>query len=248
RARGEEAEAEVSGILGEESTTAEPSTELLPMTEPEWSGPEWSGPEMPVAISPTSTGDAISEQPAIQQSQQEGERSRQLWAKPLVFDTTAPSPEVLPPSPELLPILEPEWAGPPAKRANTGRAGDPEPEMRAAISPASNRDTIGDTISEQPAIQQGQREGETWVELAAIHIPATLANWLQGSSTSRLFLAASVVILIVVGGAMGIYLATARPSILPAQNSAAARAGAGARPLPHGERDEFPITPALGVR
>src|SRR5262249_61751040 len=122
--------------------------------------------------------------------------------------------------------------------------GRPEREMPAAVSPASTRDAI----SEQPPVQQGQREGETWVELAAIHIPAPLANWLQGSSTGRLFLAASVVILIVAGGAMGIYLATARPSILPAQNSAAARAGAGARPLPHGERDEFPITPALGVR
>ena len=114
--------------------------------------------------------------------------------------------------------------------------------MPAAISPASN----GDSISEQPAIQQGQREGETWVELAAIHIPATLANWLQGSSTSRLFLAASVVTLIVAGGAMGIYLATARPAILAAPNSAA-RAAAGALAIPTGERAEFKFDPDLVV-
>jgi len=238
RAREEAAEAELSRILGEESTTAEPSPELLPMTEP-----EWSGPEMPVAISPASTGHAISEQPAIQQDQLEEDRSRQLWAKALVYETTAPSPEVLPRSPELLPILEPEWSEPSPQHAKTGRAEDPKPEMPAAISPASN----GDSISEQPAIQQGQREGETWVELAAIHIPATLANWLQGSSTSRLFLAASVVTLIVAGGAMGIYLATARPAILAAPNSAAARAAAGALAIPTGERAEFKFDPDLVV-
>lgn len=64
----EAAACEISGILVEESTTEKPSPELLPMTES-----DWSGPEMPVAISPPSTGDAISEQPAIQQSQQEEE-------------------------------------------------------------------------------------------------------------------------------------------------------------------------------
>src|SRR5262249_8214968 len=101
KARGAQTVAEDAGMLGEESTTAlspevlPPSPELLPMAEP-----EWSGPQMPVAISPTSNGHAMSEQPAIQQSEQEGEMSRQLWAKALVCETTAPSQELLPPSPE----------------------------------------------------------------------------------------------------------------------------------------------------
>src|SRR5262249_20190743 len=66
----EAAACEISGILGEESTTAEPSPELLPMTES-----DWSGSQLPVAISPRSTGDAISDQPAIQQGQQEEEEA-----------------------------------------------------------------------------------------------------------------------------------------------------------------------------
>jgi hypothetical protein len=64
----EAAVCEIPGFLGEESTTAEPSLQLLPMTEP-----DWSGPEIPVAISPPSTGNAISEQQAIQQGQQDEE-------------------------------------------------------------------------------------------------------------------------------------------------------------------------------
>src|SRR5262249_31080353 len=67
-AESEAAACEISGILGEESTTAEPSPELLPMTEP-----DWSRSQMPVAISPPSTGDAISEQPAFQQGHEEEE-------------------------------------------------------------------------------------------------------------------------------------------------------------------------------
>jgi len=111
----EAAARQISGILGGQGTTTEPPPEFLPMAEP-----EWSGPEMPVAISPTSNGHANSKQPAIQQShqeedQQEEERLRQLWAKALVYDTTAPSPEVLPPSPELMPMTEPDWPGPESK-------------------------------------------------------------------------------------------------------------------------------------
>src|SRR5262249_19352528 len=69
--------------------------------------------------------DAISEQPAIQQGQQEEEKLRQLWAKALVYGTTVE------PSPELLPTTEPDSSG---------------PEIPVAISPPSS----GDAISEQP--------------------------------------------------------------------------------------------------
>src|SRR5215469_10350919 len=136
----EAAARQISGILGGQGTTTEPPPELLPMAEP-----EWSGPQMPVAVSPTSNGHANSKQPAIQQSQQEEERLRQLWANALVYHTTAPSPESLP-------ILEPDWSG---------RAWDPGPEMPVDISPTSN----GHAISEQPAIQQSQQEEETLRQL-----------------------------------------------------------------------------------
>src|SRR5260370_30165859 len=106
--------------------------------------------------------------------------------------------------------------------------------MPVAISPPST----GDAMSEQPASQQGRQEEEAGAELAAIHIPATLANWLQGASTGRLFRAASVAIVMVAGFAMGIYLASAhraarRSAILSVQNSAAQpAAGGGAVPNP----------------
>src|SRR5215471_3518608 len=77
----EAAARQISGILGGQNTTAEQPPELLPTTEPEWSGPTpqhaktgraWDpGSEMPGAISPTSNGHAISEQPDIEQSPQE---------------------------------------------------------------------------------------------------------------------------------------------------------------------------------
>ncbi len=249
---------EISGILREESTTAhpklrntgaargpraEPSPELLPKTEP-----DWSGPEMPVATSPPSTGDTISEQPAIQQGQEkcncrECARAREeeagaeisgIWgeesttAHPKLRNTGAAREPRAEPSPELLPVTEPDWSG---------------PEMPVAISPPST----GDTISEQPASQQGRQEEEAGAELAAIHIPATLANWLQGASTGRLFRAASVAIVMVAGFAMGIYLASAhraarRSAILSVQNSAAQPA-AGAVAIPTGEKAEFKFDP-----
>jgi hypothetical protein len=145
----EPAAPEISGILGEESTTPEPYPESLPMTEP-----DWSGPEMPVAISPPSTGDAI---------------------------------------------------------------------------------------SEQPTIQQGQQEEEAGGELAAIHIPATLANWLQRSSTSRLFRAASVAILMVAGGAIGIYVVASPQRAAPRSDVRLAATGAVA--IPTGEKAEFKFDP-----
>src|SRR5262245_5102963 len=125
----EAAARQISGILGGQSTTTEQPPELLPMTEPDWSGPPPEHaktgragdavPGMPIDISPTSNGNAMSEQPAIQQSQQEEERLRQLWAKALVYETTAPSSEVLPPSPESSPMTEPDWSGPPPQHAKT---------------------------------------------------------------------------------------------------------------------------------
>ena len=66
----EAAACEISGSWEEESATAAPSPELLPMMETE---PDGSEPEMPVDIFPPSTGDTISEEPTIQQGQQHEE-------------------------------------------------------------------------------------------------------------------------------------------------------------------------------
>ena len=235
----EAAAREISGMLEEErlrqlwaralvyDATAEPSPELLPMTEP-----DWSGPEMPVAISSPSTSDAISEQPAIQQGQEkcncrECARAREEEAGAEISAILGEESTTAEPSSELLPMTEPDWSG---------------PETSVAISPAST----GDAISEQPAIQQGRQEEEAGAELAAIHIPATLANWLQGASTGRRFRAASVAIVMVAGFAIGIYLASpqraAKPDILLVQNSAA-QAAAGALAIPTGEKAEFKFDP-----
>src|SRR5262249_19730487 len=91
-AQPEAADCEISDILEEEGTTALSSPELPSMTEP-----DWAGPEMLVAISPPSTGDAISELRAIarQQIQQEEDESR-----------------IAELSPELLAMTEPDWAAP----------------------------------------------------------------------------------------------------------------------------------------
>jgi hypothetical protein len=126
--------------------------------------------------------------------------------------------------------------------------------MPAAISLPSTRDTI----SEQPAVQQGPQEEETGAEPAGIRSLATLATWLQRSSTGilffippgaigRLFRATFVAILIVAGGAIVIYLASAqraarRSSIRPVQNSAAP-AAAGAVAITIGEKAGFKFDP-----
>jgi hypothetical protein len=174
-------------------TTAQPSPEYLPMTEP-----EWSGAETPVAISQPSTSDEIWEQPAVPMGKQEEDRLRQLWAKALVYDTTAQ------PSPEYLPMTEPEWS---------------ESEMQLAISPLSP----GEAISRPPAIQFQQEIGETGAHPTTIHSLATLANWLHGSTEvlfvmapgtmGRLFRAFAAM-LIVAGGAIGIYMLSAQHTAL----------------------------------
>jgi hypothetical protein len=209
-------------------TTAQPSGELSPMTEP-----DWSGPEMPVAICPPSTGDVISDQPAIQLGQEkcncrECARARDEAAGADILGILGEENTTAESSPELLPMTEPDWS---------------RPEMPVAVSPPPT----GDTISEEPSIQQGWQEEEAGAELAAIHIPAALANWLQGSSTGMVFLAGFVAILIVAGGAMGIYMASAQhgapgPAILRVQNSAA-QAAAGALAIPTGGKAGFKFDP-----
>jgi hypothetical protein len=62
----EATECEVPYIQGEESTSEEPYAEIVPMAEQ-----DWSGTEVPAAISSPAIDDATSEQPAIQQDQQE---------------------------------------------------------------------------------------------------------------------------------------------------------------------------------
>src|SRR5215471_5196029 len=225
-AREEEAGVEISGILEEESTITEPSPELLPMT-----GPDWSRPEMPAAIS---TDETFSEQPAMQQEEEAdlpNTFSALNVAQLVAADCDGISEEeftAAEPSLELLP--EPEWCW---------------PEAPAAISPLSS----ADTISDQPAIHQGRQEEETGAKPAVIHIPATLARWLQRSSTGMLFLAASVAILIIVGGAMGIYLASphhAAPNTVSVENSGS-QAEAGALAIPTSEKAEFKFDPDLVV-
>jgi len=124
-----------------------------------------------------------------------------------------------------------------------------EPEMPVIIAPPST----GDAISAQPAIEQARQEDEAAVERAAIHSLVTLRlpNWVRGSSAGKLVGAASVAILMVVGGAIGIYMASPRAaSILPAQNSAV-QATAGAVAIPNGHEAEFkfdrdPVVAPLG--
>jgi hypothetical protein len=74
----EAAAGEIPGILVEERATAEPSPELLPMTES-----DWSESMMPVAISSASTANVISEQTAIQLSQQEERGAEQAAIRSL---------------------------------------------------------------------------------------------------------------------------------------------------------------------
>jgi hypothetical protein len=218
-------------VSGEESTTAEPSPELLPMPE-------------------------ISEQPNIQQGREEEEEAdvpdafsarhlAQLQAAPCEIsgvwgeENTTAYPNQrnngaarrlrAEPSPELLPMPEPDLSG---------------PEMPVAISSPST----GEIISKQPVIQPGQQEEETGAEPSTIRSLATLADWLQRSSTGilffippgalgRLFRATSVAVLIVAVGAMGIYVASARRAAQPVQ--AAARAVA----IPTSEQAGFKFDP-----
>jgi hypothetical protein len=211
----------------EEDTTSESSPELLPMTEP-----DWSGPEMPADIFPPSTGDAIPEQPGMQYGQQDEEAGAEiLGILEEEYTTTEPSPE-------LLPMTEPDWSG---------------HEMPVTISPAS----ADAAIPGQPAIQKSRQEG-VGAEPAALPSLATLANWLQESSTGllffippgvlgRLFRATLVAILVVAGGIFGIYVASARraapkPAVLPVQNSAAPPA-AGVVAIPTGGKAEFKFDP-----
>src|SRR5215831_1311997 len=193
----ESAACEISDFCEEESTTAEPSPELLPMTEPDW---PW--PEMPLAISPPSTGDAISEQPAIAIQHVQREENGTIAE----------------PSPELLPMPEPDWAGrempvaifPPstgdeiseqfaiqqvqqeaesmAARPSPKLLPMPEsdlarPETPVAILPPST----GERVLQKSAIQKVQPQEEAGTEPEAIHSLATLAKWLQGSSTGIFF-------------------------------------------------------------
>jgi Cohesin domain len=143
------------------------------------------------------------------------------------------------PYPELLPITEPDWSG---------------PHMPVAISPPST----SDVISELPAIEQSHAHAEAEAEPATIHRLATLRlpHWLQGSST-RLFGAASVAvlasvaILMVVGAAIGIYLArpqhaAPRSAILSPEDSAV-HAAAGTLPIPTSEKAGFKFDPDLVV-
>jgi len=199
---------------------------------------------MPAASPAPSTSEAIWEQPAIEQEQQEEESwidepsaevmpamepdwyrrempvasalssSEVIWEQPAIQPGQQEEESVtVEPSPESMPVMEPDWS---------------EPDLAAAISPPST----GDTVWEQPVIQPGEQEQEeTGAEAAAIPSTATLANWLQGSSSGILFFvprgamgrivrATFVAILIAVGGTFGIYVVNARraaskPAILP---------------------------------
>jgi hypothetical protein len=274
---------ETSGILGEKSTTAhlklrsngavrgphaEPSSELLPMTEP-----DWQGPEMPAAVSPFFTSDTMAEQPAFQQGQLEeqsttGELSSELlpmtepdWSAPempaaispfFTRDTVAEQANIqlgwqeqesiaaeLPP--ELLPMTESDWSA---------------PEMPVAIAPPST----GDAFSDQPDIQPGQLEEEAGAEPATTPSLATLAKWLQGSSSGILFFippgtmgrllkVTTVAIVIVAVGMIGIYRVRAqhaapRPAILGVKNSAA-QGGAVVVAIPTSDKAAFKFDPDL---
>jgi hypothetical protein len=252
--------------LEEESKTAEPSSELRSAMEP-----DWSGHEMPDAFPALSTGEAIWEQPAIEQERQEEEStiaepspelrsamepnwsrrempvasafssSEAIWEQPAIHQGQEEEERVtVEPSPESMPVMEPDWS---------------EPDLAAAISSSSS----GEAIWEQPVIQPGEQEQEeAGAEAAAIHSTATLANWLQGSSSGILFFiprgamgrivrATFVAILIAAGGTIGIYLVSARraaskPAIRPVQNSAS-QAAAGAVAVPTGDKAAFKFDP-----
>jgi len=228
---------EVSEIMDEASTTAEPSQEYLPMTESEWSEPEIAS-----GFSQSSTDDEIWEESSIEQDQQEEETTTEELSS------------------ELLPMREqPDWSSPPAHLAKTALVGGPGPEMPAAISPP----LLGAGMSEQQALLQAQQEEEEGVEPATIRSLATVAaDWLQGSSTGILFFvppgvmgkiikATSVAVLTVAGGTTGIYLFNARRAALksevqPVQNSVG-QAAAGVVAIPTGEKAGFKFDPDPAV-
>lgn len=129
--------------------------------------------------------------------------------------------------PELLPATEPDWC---------------EREMPVAI--ASGSTSLA--LAKQPAIRQAQQEREAEGEPTAVYSLATvhLPNWLQGSSTSRSFgglslaILASVAILMIAGGAIGIYLASPQHA-LPRIDVPIAAVSA----IPSGEKAEFKFNP-----
>ena len=183
---------EISGILEEESTTLEASSELLAMES------DWPESEMPVdAISELTIQEQL-EQLAIQRVQQEQleqlaiQRVQQEQAEQYAIQHYQQDP------------------------------------------------------AEQYAIQRFQHEQEAGAEGIAIYSVATLhlPNWLHVSSTGKLFGAASVAILMVAGGAIGIYLASPQRAapIMPVQNSAV-QSTVGGVALATGERAEFKFQP-----
>jgi hypothetical protein len=220
-----------SGMWEEENTSAEPSSDSLSITEPDWPVPETSA-----AFPPPSAGHALWEQTAIQQDQLEEDAGEEISGIYEEEPTTAElSPKLLP----LLPTAQQDWS---------------DPEMPTAISPS-----IGNAISEQRALLQAQHEDEEGIEPATIQNLGTLAaNWLQGSSTGILFFvppgtlgkivrATFVAILIIAAGTFGIYVVNARraastPPELPVQNSAAQPA-AGGIAIPSAEKAAFKFEP-----
>jgi hypothetical protein len=138
------------------------------------------------------------------------------------------------PDSELLPMTEPDWSG---------------SSMPATIPPPSN----GHAISDRPAIQKDQREEEIGAESATILATLRLPDWLQGFSTRRFFGAASLAILaavamlVVVGGSIGIYMASPHRA---APKSFVPLAAAGAIVVPTGEVgfkfDPDPVVAPLG--
>lgn len=134
-----------------------------------------------------------------------------------------PLPELLT-LPELLPATEPDWC---------------EPEMPVTISSTST----SLALAKQPAIQHEQ---EAEAEPIAVYSLATvrLPNWLQGPSTGRplgtlsLAILATVAILVIAGGAIGIYLASPQ-HVLPRTDVPIAAVSA----IPTGEKAEFKFNP-----
>ena len=133
------------------------------------------------------------------------------------------------PYPELLPVTRPAWS---------------RPELSVIISAPSARDAV----PEQPVIQQGQPENKTEAEPAAVRSVATLRlpNWLRGSSSGRLFgaasvaILASVIILMVAGGAVGMYVMSPRRA---ASRHDVRLATTGAVAIPTGEKAGFKFDP-----
>jgi hypothetical protein len=118
--------------------------------------------------------------------------------------------------------------------------------MPAAIPPPSN----GHAISEQHTIQKHQGEEETEVEPATILATLRLPDWLQGFSTRRFFgaaslaILASVAMLVVVGGSIGIYMASPHRA---APKSFVPLAATGAIVVPTGENAGFKFDPDPAV-